>query len=170
MAITICPTNTTFTISSNLSTFRKKSLSLRVRPAEAAEQIDMNQEATNNHVFKHSFLMYTTQMSNTPVQEKMIQLRMPLSLVSLVLLSCTLIQIAKATIPQMISTTPSTVPTFALLLFSLFFSFSRFFSAQGLDSSISITGSAAMAPSAVQCAVLFHCHLFLFFPPFISSF
>merc|ERR1712010_129565 len=105
----------------------------------------MNQEATGGHV-QHSFLMYTTQMSNTPVQEKMIQLRMPLSLVSLVLLSCTLIQIAKATIPQMISTTPSTVPTFALLLFSLFFSFSRFFSAQGLDSSISITWSAAMAP------------------------
>ena len=170
MAITICPTNTTFTISSNLSTFRKKSLSLkRRRPAEAAEQIDMNQEQPGGHE-QHSFLMYTTQMSNTPEQEKMIQLRMPLSLVSLVLLSCTLIQIAKATIPQMISTTPSTFPTFALLLFSLFFSFSRFFSAQGLDSSISITGSAAMAPSAVQCAVLFHCHLFLFFPPFISSF
>ena len=70
---------------------------MRRQPAETAELMDMTMEAAINHLF----LLSTTLMVNTPEKKKRVKVQMPLPN-EMVLLSCSRIQITRATIPQMI--------------------------------------------------------------------
>ena len=94
LAISIWPAITTFTTSSH-SPWKMLAL-MRKKPAETAELMDITIEATANHLF----LLSTTLMVNTPEKKKRVKVQMLLPN-EMVLLSCTRIQIARATIPQM---------------------------------------------------------------------
>ena len=94
LAISICPASTTFTTSSN-SPLEMPAL-MRRKPAETAELIDITMEAAINHLF----LLSITLMVSIPETKKRVKVQMPLP--NEKVLSFPIIQIAKATIPQMI--------------------------------------------------------------------